>query len=231
MSTPLIILEIDCNWDDQRCLETLPLLQPESRERANRYLCMKSRRALISSHRRLDQLVEACGGDPTSLRKAENGRPYLEDGSLEFNLSHSHQRAALIVGRDPSLKLSMGVDIEWVDRRTDIEGLSERFFTPQEHRWVAGNRDHFFHIWTRKEALLKSNGVGLRVELDSFQVLEDRVGEDICGKPLHLMTSPRSGHYLISWALPGQDFTVHWLQDSETDWAHKAAQLLNSDPV
>lgn len=226
MADNIVIVEIDCAWDEEKLEAALPHLQPASRERADRYLCLRSRRTLIASHTQLDRVIKAVEGKPENLSRASNGRPFLADHWLEFNLSHSHQRAALILGGHPSLNLSLGVDIEWIDRRTDFEGLSERFFTTAEHRWVGGDRSRFFHIWTRKEAILKSNGVGLRVELDSFEVLKDQVEEYVCGAPLVLATSPRSERYTISWALPPGQFKVHFLSDTDPNWAQSAAKLL-----
>ncbi len=221
-----MIVELDCLWSEEQLEAALPQLQPKSKQRADRYLCMRSRRTLIASHTQLDRVITTLGVKPQQLRRAQNGRPYLAEHWLEFNLSHSHERAALILGRDPSLELSLGVDIEWIDRRTDIEGLSKRFFTPSEDRWVSGDRSRFFHIWTRKEAILKSNGVGLRVELDSFEVLQDEVAADVCGSPLQLATSARDDRYTVSWALPPGDFEVHFLTDSDPTWMAQAARFL-----
>lgn len=69
----------------------------------------------------------------------------------------------------------IGVDIEPVRDLNDREALVKRFFStteqaafaevPEEHR-----NNYFFNIWTRKEALIKANGIGLSAPLDAFDV-------------------------------------------------------------
>jgi len=65
-------------------------------------------------------------------------------------------------------------------RGRDVVPLAERFFTKEEACYVAGSKDRsaaFYYIWTRKEAFLKAAGIGLRVKLSAFSVLEDGTPE------------------------------------------------------
>jgi 4'-phosphopantetheinyl transferase len=79
------------------------------------------------------------------------------------------------VSRDREL----GVDVEFVDRRSDNEAIANRFFAEREKRALAAvpadeRRVLFFRCWTRKEAVLKALGVGLTVSLDRIEVSADR---------------------------------------------------------
>jgi 4'-phosphopantetheinyl transferase len=99
------------------------------------------------------------------------GKPELagEASSLNFSLSHSQNIAVLAVAHG----LPVGVDVEEVrpiepevaathfsaSELSDLNGL-------QGDAWLSG----FYRCWTRKEAILKAEGVGLHRALDSFDV-------------------------------------------------------------
>jgi 4'-phosphopantetheinyl transferase len=98
--------------------------------------------------------------------------------TLKFSLSHSKSIAVLAVDHSQPV----GVDVEDVrpieaevanghfsaTELTDLRGL-------QGEDWLAG----FYRCWTRKEAILKAEGVGLSRALDSFDVslLPDKKAE------------------------------------------------------
>jgi 4'-phosphopantetheinyl transferase len=223
---PLILLEIDCLWPEQHLAEALPLLPPEIQARAARYLAPDSRRNLIATRTRLRQTLEALGLEQSSIRVADNGRPYQAEQNLQFNLSHSHQRAVLALSREPALREGLGVDLEWCGRSIDVVAIGRRFFTPDEHAWIGSQTGRFFHVWTRKEAVIKSNGVGLRVELDGFEVLSERVAAQVSGQPLWLGTLRRPENYTLSWAVALPDLPVEVLSDQQPDWLERIRQRL-----
>jgi phosphopantetheinyl transferase len=110
-----------------------------------------------------------CSSVATSRRRPflgyqPGGKPVVVSvGELEFNLSHSHELAvyAFSMGRP------VGVDVEYVRRELDCLGLARRFFPPQERVRLEAVRPElltraFLACWTRREALLKATGEGLR---------------------------------------------------------------------
>lgn len=226
MSFPLVLLEIDCTWTDEECRRHLPDLPEEIQGRAHRYLHEPSRRTLIATRVRLAQVLEELGFSDRQVEVAENGRPYLAGQSLQFNLTHSHQRAALALSTDPNLLEGLGIDLEWLPRPVEVVAVGRRFFSPREHAWVGADPDRFFHIWTRKEAVLKSNGIGLRMSLESFEVLEDRIGDEVTGRPLELHTVRRQEDYLLSWAVAAPPSQVHVLSDHDANWLDWLRALL-----
>jgi 4'-phosphopantetheinyl transferase len=100
------------------------------------------------------------------------GKPELaneEKSSLQFNLSHTQSIAVLAVAQGQPV----GVDVEEV-RPIEPEAATAHFSaaelsnlgTLHGDAWLAG----FYRCWTRKEAILKAEGVGLHRALDSFDV-------------------------------------------------------------
>jgi 4'-phosphopantetheinyl transferase len=110
-------------------------------------------------------------GIPTGrveLIRSPGGKPELPlhqagFGALAFNLSHCRDAVvvALTGGR------SVGVDLEAVDPRLDVDAIVRRFFPTAEAAALlaappSARRSQFFRSWSRKEALLKAEGTGMR---------------------------------------------------------------------
>lgn len=213
----LYLLEVDCEFDESSREIALSKLPPAIVERALRYRVHGARNTLLGSQIALRRLLDIFAIPHHQLKRCPQGRPFLEDTPLEFNLSHSENRAVIAFAWDRHLEGALGVDIEWSLRRVEREALAKRFFTPEEFDFARHGPEPFFKIWTRKEAVLKSNGVGLRVPLDSFQVLNDTVAQEVTGVPLVLGTAIRPNGYLISWAVPESwgEYEIRWLQEED----------------
>lgn len=150
-------------------------LTPQEQERADRYHFEHSRQQLVISHFARDRILDRhLGPEPRTFVKAQHGKPYIEGCDLRFNLTHSHQMALLAVG-----PVELGVDVEYIERKTPYEDLARRFFSaPEADEFMAlpesRRKEVFFTIWTRKEAYIKAIGEGLSHPLDAFQVSLDR---------------------------------------------------------
>jgi 4'-phosphopantetheinyl transferase len=148
----------------------LGVLDAAERDRAARFVFERDRVRYLAAHVGLRQILAGyLGAAPAELAFAEglHGRPQLGGawaGKLEFNLSHSVELALVAVTRQGPL----GVDVEALRPMPDWRELAERYFTPQECAALsAGGADpqvEFLRCWVRKEAALKSTGIGLSEE-------------------------------------------------------------------
>lgn len=217
------MVEVDCDITERQCEELQAGLPESIRARAQRYLVARPRLNLVASQFALRTCLEGLGIDPRLLRVCPQGRPYLEGRPLEFNLSHSGSRAVILLGRGSHFLDALGVDIEHLDRKVEREALARRFFTSDECVFAASDPRNFFQIWTRKEAVLKTNGVGLRVPLNSFQVLSDQVAQKITGMELSLGTELRDDNYLISWAIKRSSGVLRplWVRAHRAGWLER----------
>jgi len=106
------------------------------------------------------------------------GKPHLAEvmnrkitGTIEFNLSHSDELALIAISQSKSV----GVDLERVRKLDDFDVLVARFFSGPESEAFSAlpgpeKPRAFFHLWTRKEALLKATGHGIGQFLNQVEV-------------------------------------------------------------
>jgi 4'-phosphopantetheinyl transferase len=103
-----------------------------------------------------------------------HGKPRLGDHSsgVRFNLSHSAALALIAIARD----VEIGVDLEEIKPRPDLDRVARRVFTQAEREAVAlGGAEAFYRHWVAKEAFVKATGRGVE-SLRSFEVLLEAPG-------------------------------------------------------
>jgi len=112
-----------------------------------------------------------------TLATRPQGKPWLPGRALAINYSHSRHWLALAWSREPG---EIGVDVEDLGRGQAFEALARRYFHPDElAAWQATGADQrercWLRTWTRKEAVLKAHGLGLRLRLDTLDTRTDTV--------------------------------------------------------
>ena len=149
---------------------SLPLLSEQRRERVLAYKPLLSRKLSALAWLLLAKALRESGIEQVpEMAFGEHGKPYFPSlPGLHFSLSHCPCAVACAVSDRP-----VGVDVE-----------SLRPYRPQLGRYVLSERElqrveasaesdrEFARLWTRKEALLKLDGTGLRNNLKGL--LEER---------------------------------------------------------
>ncbi len=153
---------------------------------------------------RFDRTCGQCG-EP-------HGKPVLEGGLVDHSVAHSGDLIAVAVARAP-----VGVDVEQLDGRRhplggdgDPEALARLALSPAEQAVLAaippaGRARAFLVAWTRKEAVTKATGDGLRAAFSDVVVAAD------AGPPR-----------LVSWPYPQSPRSVSLL-DLDADPGYVAA--------
>jgi 4'-phosphopantetheinyl transferase len=165
---------VDLDVDSAAVSALLDLLSGEERVRAARMRTTESRLRFVVAHGALRAILARYVGVPASqvaIETSEAGKPFLADGRVSFNLTHSESVAVCAVGQDARI----GVDVERIRSMPDADAIVRRYFAPGEAREYEslppGDRTAaFFSTWTRKEAFVKAIGDGLSCPLDSFEV-------------------------------------------------------------
>ncbi|APC97704.1 4'-phosphopantetheinyl transferase family protein [Francisella frigiditurris] len=89
----------------------------------------------------------------------ESGKPTLINKELEFSISHTSEYIIMSVAKD-----EIGVDIEQVRDKRNLEKIAFRFFSKLEYeqlRQSSNYKNDFFVLWTLKEAEVKKSGLGI----------------------------------------------------------------------
>ncbi|WP_165872288.1 4'-phosphopantetheinyl transferase family protein [Tenacibaculum sp. M341] len=97
------------------------------------------------------------------MQKTEYGKPYFENSEFTFNISHSGEYIVCAVSTDE--KQFLGVDIEEV-KPIEFEGFKSIF--SEEEKKMISNYKNFYTFWTRKEAIVKADGRGLQIPLNTI---------------------------------------------------------------
>jgi 4'-phosphopantetheinyl transferase len=175
---------IPLTGNDAQLDELAATLDEAETARANRFRWAEHRRRYVLAH----GAVRAILGRRLGVRPVQvpwiagpNGKPALDGGGDEVNLSHSGDLAFLAVSRRP-----VGVDVEQVRPEIETTALA-RHFSPQEAEALESMPDElrvsaFTAMWTRKEALVKARGgrlgQGLGIEIGHDAVV--RLPGDRC---------------------------------------------------
>ena len=107
----------------------------------------------------LDKLLKNEGILEYEILRTENGKPYIKGNALYFNISHTDGLVAVSIGDSP-----VGIDCERIDYSfgTRIKDFSNRYFTENEIALIEKDGytpPCFFEIWTKKEAMIKRDGL------------------------------------------------------------------------
>lgn len=213
--------------DNQVHLWTIPLdlaensieqygqyLSSEESERARRFYFERHRRRYIASHGALRVILsDYLDADPIEIqfdqrqyRKPKLSAPF-SGSRVHFNLSHSHELAVLGVVLDHEI----GVDVEYILTKRDMDAIAARFFSPSEHAAYLGlpedqRSQGFTNCWTRKEAFIKALGEGLSYPLDNFEVTLKP------GEPVRMVRIGDDFHEAPRWTLesfqPAPDYVA-----------------------
>jgi len=154
------------------------LLSPEERGRYERFVFERDRRTFLLAHALVRLVLSAYSGvDPADLEFEFNpfGKPLVRPCKgcpcPCFSLSHTTGLAACAIAFEPEI----GIDVEDTRRAADCDLLAESSFSLSEQAWLrrfptATRGEHFYDLWTLKEAYIKARGIGLSLPLNQFSM-------------------------------------------------------------
>ncbi len=171
----------------ERCCEAW--LTEDERQRAMRFRKDTTRNQHVVGRGMTRKLLcdRALDPDRIELGFLPHGKPFVvapPQAARPFNVAHT-DGLVLFASCQSELAISemaLGVDVERLSRRTDVE-LAQRYFAPPEVQYVWDHRDPdarhyaFLRVWTLKEAFIKAIGTGLTMPLGDFafeQIDSDR---------------------------------------------------------
>jgi 4'-phosphopantetheinyl transferase len=229
MTATVDVWTIDLDDEPGLASTLLPFLSGEERVRASRLHTTELRLRYIVAHGALRSILSRYTGVPPAallLATTPTGKPFVPDGRVAFNLSHSDGVAICAVTAEGEI----GADVERVRAIDDADVLVEQYFAADEQRQYRslGPRERvtaFYSIWTRKEAFVKATGAGLGRELQSFEV---EISPEATEPRLTSQSDP-PGHWSLRAFLPRPGYIAAVALDQEIgalafyDWSVSAA--------
>lgn len=105
---------------------------------------------------------------PVNLEYDRYGKPHVYCGSgagseIFFSLSHSGDYVACAISDK-----ACGIDIEKHSDKRDYEKIAKRICTENELSRISSSKS-FYNVWTLKESVLKAVGLGLSLDMKSFE--------------------------------------------------------------
>ena len=96
-------------------------------------------------------LLNEMAGQQARIIYDSTNKPYLQDGSHQISISHSHQLTSILLSK----KKRVGIDLEYMSHR--ISKIADRFIHPGEKITSdpGKKRSHLYIHWCAKEALYK----------------------------------------------------------------------------
>jgi 4'-phosphopantetheinyl transferase len=188
------IWSVDLDGDRHRLLRLNQVLTELERHRAAKFINPLHRDRWTVARGSLRQILSQyldLTPEQIVFNYGAQGKPAIEGHPIQFNLSHSHDRAVYAI----SGKYPVGIDLEYI-HPIGAAGLVDRFFSPAEQAIfhalpVSQQQAAFFHAWTQKEAYLKACGTGLNTPLDQIEVSIDP------DTPAQIISAPIAGIWQI----------------------------------
>jgi len=147
--------------------DALNEISASRREKALKYKHEQGQRECVLAYLLLKRaLKEVYGIDENpEIIELEGGKPVLKHHpEIHFNLSHCKEAVACVVSNEP-----VGVDVERV--RNYDKKLARYVLNDEEFEEVEKSDDkakEFIKYWTKKEAVLKLTGEGIRSDLKTI---------------------------------------------------------------
>ena len=151
----------------------LALLPAPMQEKVTRFRKWEDQHAALLGKLLLRLALQNAGYEPdlSRLRYSPEQKPFLPEGPA-FNLSHSGNRVVcLLGGREP-----LGIDIESLSPLPFDDFKPQ--FTPNEWtaiRHASSPLHAFYRFWTAKESILKADGRGLGIPLQSIDLSQSTI--------------------------------------------------------
>lgn len=168
------LLSADSVSEEQTEQQYWHLLNKDERKKANAFSrkvlqlkYIKTRgvlREILSSYLKIE-------AQKIIIKTAEYGKPFLAEGDLFFNLSHTGNKFVVVVSNG----CEVGIDLEQLRNRKSTPALVEKCFSKIERGyWHSLSEQQktimFYRFWVRKEAFVKAVGRGIALGLNQCEI-------------------------------------------------------------
>lgn len=162
----LYALDVSCFEDGCLFSKAYNLVSDERKNKIDRLRFAEDKRLSLGAGLLLKYALYKENITDYTVASNENGKPYIENKNVHFNLSHSKKWAVCVIA-----PFEVGCDIE----KTAVADykIAKRFFCENEYKNIvscADGNDLFYRYWTLKESFIKAVGQGMKIPLNSFSI-------------------------------------------------------------
>jgi 4'-phosphopantetheinyl transferase len=183
------------------------LLDPDERSKTDRFQQPADRSRYLAAHLSLRMILSRyLEIEANQIQYTHNpfGKPAVLNSSLEFSLSHSAEVILIAVADGHSI----GVDVERIRADFDYQPIVSQYFSAREKSTLSSlppdrQRDMFYTLWTRKEAVLKMFGQGMSL-LEHVEVIAVDGSFNLAQKDWAVYPIDVGAEYAASLAVAGQ---------------------------
>lgn len=159
---------LDENASTEQLQQYLQQFPDALRHRIERYRQFTDRQARVAGKMLLLKALQMAGYAYTlhHLQQDHQYRPFIHR-SFDFNISHAGRYAICLFTQEGRV----GIDIE-EKKPFVLESVADSLH-PEEQAAIRNSAqplDHFYQLWTQKEAVLKAEGSGLHIPLQEVTI-------------------------------------------------------------
>ena len=163
-----------CNVENLDLKKSYDLVSKNRQKKIDFYRFEKDKKLSAGAYLLLKKLLSEENITDSIFKTEKYGKAYISNHeNIHFNLSHSGKMVLCAIS-----DREIGADIEYIDPTIDLNIAKHYFYnSAYENIMNAKNRpDEFFKYWVLKESYMKYTGLGMNLQLDSFEIMiEDTI--------------------------------------------------------
>lgn len=103
------------------------------------------------------------------IKYSKNGKPYLKDNNIYFNISHKKDYVVTIISNK-----RIGIDIEYIDKNKINSSILKYFSTETEEKNI-NNKELYFTLFSLKESYLKMKDIIFDKNMIEFAIDNNKI--------------------------------------------------------
>lgn len=140
------------------------LLSKERADKAQRLRLAKDKKNCVGAYLLLKYALKKEGIEQFEVFIGQNGKPYLKNVPLFFNISHTDSGFVCAVSES-----EVGVDIQ--SKKEPTDRMVKKICSPKEYDRIISSKsfaDDFIRLWTLKESVIKKNA-GILADYEKYE--------------------------------------------------------------
>ena len=163
-----------CNVENLDLKKAYDLVPKDRREKIDFYRFEKDKKLSAGAYLLLKKLLDEENITKPVFKTEKYGKAYISNyDNIHFNLSHSGKMVLCAIS-----DREVGVDVEYNDPSIDLDIAKSYFYNSEYESIMKSDKpsEEFFKYWVLKESYMKYTGLGMNLELDSFEIIiKDRI--------------------------------------------------------